>query len=130
MALRKAIDRLRTRARDARRAADMAVLAESDETEPERIADNRLRLIFTCCHPALDPKSRVALTLRTLGGQTTPEIATAFLESNTAMGTRRGRFKSKRLSLRVMSLAQPPNGRRFWRFMGVCNILHGRPSLR
>ena len=82
VALRKAIDRLRSGARDQRRAADMAVLAgdEADETKTEMIEDNRLRLIFTCCHPALEPKSRVALTLRTLGGLSTPEIAAAFLE--------------------------------------------------
>ena len=95
VALRKAIDRLRTGARDARRAADIALLAKSDETESERIAVNRLRLIFTCCHPALEPKSRVALTLRILGGLTTPEIAAAFLDSNTAMGALRGPFQIK-----------------------------------
>ena len=47
--------------------------------EPRRYPDDRLRLIFTCCHPALAPEARVALTLRTLGGLTTAEIARAFL---------------------------------------------------
>ena len=97
VALRKAIDRLRGAKRDTRRAAEMAVLAqdEADDTEPEMIADERLRLIFTCCHPALDAKSRVALTLRTLGGLTTPEIARAFLDNDTAMGARLTRAKAK-----------------------------------
>ncbi|NUB43257.1 RNA polymerase [Fertoebacter nigrum] len=97
VALRRAIDRLRSGQRDARRAADLAVLAadEADDTEPHMIADDRLRLIFTCCHPALEPKTRVALTLRTLGGLTTVEIAGAFLDDPTAMGQRLSRAKAK-----------------------------------
>jgi RNA polymerase sigma factor (sigma-70 family) len=97
VALRKAIDRLRGGKRDVRRAAEIAVLAvdEADDTEPEMIPDERLRLIFTCCHPALEPKSRVALTLRTLGGLTTPEIARAFLDNDTTMGQRLSRAKAK-----------------------------------
>ncbi len=97
VALRRAIDRLRSGKRDTRRAAEMAVLAvdEADETEPDMIPDERLRLIFTCCHPALDAKSRVALTLRTLGGLTTPEIARAFLDQDTTMGQRLSRAKTK-----------------------------------
>ncbi len=90
VAQRKAIDRLRSGARDRRCTADMAVLAgdEADETEAEMIPDNRLRVIFTCCHPALDLKSRVALTLRCLGGLSTAEIAAAFLDADTTMGAR------------------------------------------
>ena len=97
VALRKAIDKIRSGARDTRRAADMAILAggEADESEPEMITDNRLRLIFTCCHPAIEPKSRVALTLRTLGGLSTPEIAAAFLDNDTTMGARLTRAKAK-----------------------------------
>ncbi len=97
VALRKAIDRLRGGKRDARRASEIAVLAvdEADETEPEMIPDERLRLIFTCCHPAIEPKSRVALTLRTLGGLSTPEIASAFLDNDTTMGARLTRAKAK-----------------------------------
>ena len=52
-------------------------------------------MIFTCCHPALDPKSRVALTLRTIGGLTTPEIARAFLDKDATMGQRLSRAKAK-----------------------------------
>ena len=97
VALRKAIDRLRGAKRDTRRAAEIAVLAvdEASETDPDMIPDERLRLIFTCCHPGLEPKSRVALTLRTLGGLTTPEIARAFLDNDTTMGQRLSRAKAK-----------------------------------
>jgi RNA polymerase sigma factor (sigma-70 family) len=97
VALRKAIDRLRSSTRAARRVADLAVLAreEAEEADPEMIPDDRLRLIFTCCHPALDPKSRVALTLRTLGGLTTAEIARTFLDTEATMGQRLSRAKAK-----------------------------------
>ncbi len=63
--------------------------------EPPAIPDDRLRLIFTCCHPALAPEARVALTLRTLGGLATPEIARAFLVSEPAMAQRLARAKRK-----------------------------------
>ncbi len=97
VALRKAIDRLRGGTREGRKAAELALLSrdEAEDTEPEMIADDRLRLIFTCCHPALDAKSRVALTLRTLGGLTTPEIARAFLDAEPTMGQRLSRAKAK-----------------------------------
>ena len=97
VALRKAIDRLRSGARESRKAADLSHLAgdEADDPEPNMIPDDRLRLIFTCCHPALDPKSRVALTLRTLGGLSTTEIARAFLDAEPTMGQRLSRAKAK-----------------------------------
>ena len=59
------------------------------------IPDERLRLVFTCCHPALAPEARVALTLRLLGGLTTAEVARAFLVSETAMAQRVVRAKAK-----------------------------------
>ena len=59
------------------------------------IADDRLRLIFTCCHPALALEARVALTLRTLGGLTTPEIARAFLVPEPTLAQRLVRAKRK-----------------------------------
>jgi RNA polymerase sigma-70 factor (ECF subfamily) len=65
-----------------------------DEAEPE-LPDDRLRLIFTCCHPALRPQARVALTLRTLGGLTTAEIASAFLTTEATMAQRLVRAKAK-----------------------------------
>jgi RNA polymerase sigma-70 factor (ECF subfamily) len=96
VARRKAIDRLRGAARDSRRAEALAVLAvEEAAPDHEPIPDERLRLIFACCHPALEPKSRVALTLRTVCGLTTPEIARAFLDAEPTMGQRISRAKAK-----------------------------------
>ncbi len=94
---RKALDRLRQRARDQRHLQAEAVLAaeEGAEMTSQDIPDERLRLIFACCHPALEPKSQVALTLRTVGGLTTTEIARAFLDSETTMGQRISRAKAK-----------------------------------
>jgi RNA polymerase sigma-70 factor, ECF subfamily len=68
--------------------------AEAEEPE-EEMPDDRLRLIFTCCHPALRPQARVALTLRTLGGLTTAEIASAFLTKEATMAQRLVRAKAK-----------------------------------
>jgi RNA polymerase sigma-70 factor (ECF subfamily) len=68
---------------------------DDDMTEAGAIADDRLRLIFTCCHPALDMPARVALTLRALGGLTTGEIARAFLVAEPTMGKRIVRAKRK-----------------------------------
>jgi RNA polymerase sigma factor (sigma-70 family) len=97
VALRKAIDRLRGAKRENRKTAEIAILAEEEASDmtPDAIQDERLRLIFTCCHPALEEKSRVALTLRTLGGLSTPEIARAFLDQDTTMGQRLSRAKAK-----------------------------------
>src|SRR4029079_824994 len=73
----RAIDRVRREASRADRHAQAALLHARDEPAEEDgpVRDDRLRLIFTCCHPALAPAARVALTLRLLGGLTTPEIA-------------------------------------------------------
>ena len=101
-ARRKAIDRLRRERRLAGRAADLERLMELERTpeEPDddehgAVADDRLRLIFTCCHPALGMEARVALTLRTLGGLTTAEIARAFLVPEATMAQRLVRAKRK-----------------------------------
>jgi RNA polymerase sigma-70 factor, ECF subfamily len=68
----------------------------SDTPEPlGAIDDDRLRLVFTCCHPALAMEARVALTLRMVGGLTVPEIARAFLVQEAAMGRRITRAKAK-----------------------------------
>ena len=74
------------------------VIAEED---PTLFPDDRLRLIFTCCHPALNKESQVALTLRTLGGLTTPEIARAFLLSETTLAQRLVRAKRKIQEARI-----------------------------
>jgi RNA polymerase sigma-70 factor, ECF subfamily len=101
----RAIDRLRRRRRLtektetlAREAALETELRAIDTGPPEdemQIADDRLRLIFTCCHPALALEARVALTLRTLGGLTTPEIARAFLVPEPTLAQRLVRAKRK-----------------------------------
>lgn len=96
VARRKAIDRLRWAVRDGRKGAALALLLEDEAApDPQAIPDERLRLIFACCHPALEPKSRVALTLRTVCGLTTPEIARAFLDAEPTMGQRLSRAKAK-----------------------------------
>jgi RNA polymerase sigma-70 factor (ECF subfamily) len=101
-ARRKAIDRLRREqtlaAKRPQLEADAALAALADEEEPDtmtELVDDRLRLIFTCCHPALAPEGRVALTLRTLGGLTTAEIARAFLVPEATMAQRLVRVKRK-----------------------------------
>jgi RNA polymerase sigma-70 factor (ECF subfamily) len=101
-ARRKAIDRLRRASLLERKQAMLQSLAELEEqsstdipVEPEAFPDERLKLIFTCCHPALNLEARVALTLHTLGGLTTAEIASAFLVSETTMAQRLVRAKRK-----------------------------------
>jgi len=93
----KAIDRLRRERGLAERRATLALLeaTRGQDTEMQTIADDRLRLIFTCCHPALSPDARVALTLRTLGGLSTPEIAHAFMVPEATMAQRLVRAKRK-----------------------------------
>jgi RNA polymerase sigma-70 factor (ECF subfamily) len=99
----KAVDRLRREsARPGRQAAAQERLAslgddEATEAEDEEVVvrDDRLRLIFTCCHPALAATAQVALTLKLLGGLTTPEIARAFLTSEATMAQRLVRAKAK-----------------------------------
>ena len=91
----RAIDRLRREAsRDARHAAALQLL-EQDESGEHDVQDERLRLIFTCCHPALAPEARVALTLKLLGGLDTAEIARAFLVAEPTMAQRLSRAKAK-----------------------------------
>lgn len=100
----KAIDRLRRQTRFEEKLESyatsglMATVAEPDYNavfETDEIADDRLRLIFTCCHPALSSESQVALTLRTLGGLETDEIARAFLVPPVTMAQRLVRAKRK-----------------------------------
>lgn len=101
-ARRKAIDRLRRVSVLERKQAMLQSLVELEQQgsiivplEPEAFPDERLKLIFTCCHPALNLEARVALTLHTLGGLTTAEIACAFLVSETTMAQRLVRAKRK-----------------------------------
>jgi RNA polymerase sigma-70 factor, ECF subfamily len=92
----RAIDRLRREAsRDDRHAQSALLHARDEPTEEGPVRDDRLRLVFTCCHPALAPAARVALTLRLLGGLTTAEIARAFLVPEATMAQRLVRAKAK-----------------------------------
>jgi RNA polymerase sigma-70 factor, ECF subfamily len=90
---RKAIDRFRREARRQEKYQEAMIL--SDLFESPSIDDDRLRLVFTCCHPALSMEARVALTLRLVGGLTVAEIARAFLVQEDAMSQRITRAKSK-----------------------------------
>ncbi|HYU04865.1 MAG TPA: RNA polymerase sigma factor [Jatrophihabitantaceae bacterium] len=94
----RAIDRLRREAVGAAKLREVAMLSVPDELPPSDdsgVSDDRLRLIFTCCHPALAMEAQVALTLRTLAGLTTAEIARAFLVSERTMSKRLVRAKGK-----------------------------------
>jgi len=92
---RKAIDRLRREARRADKHKEALMLLPDTTESLGAIDDDRLRLVFTCCHPALAMEARVALTLRMVGGLTVPEIAHAFLIQEAAMGRRITRAKAK-----------------------------------
>ncbi|MFI5728991.1 RNA polymerase sigma factor [Kribbella sp. NPDC051587] len=119
---RKAIDRLRRESKRDDRQKE-AQMAYDEPVEPLGVIDDeRLRLIFTCCHPALAPETRIALTLRMVGGLTVPEIARAFLVQETTMGQRITRAKAKikaaRIPYRVPAAEDLPT-----RVAGVLTVL-------
>jgi RNA polymerase sigma-70 factor (ECF subfamily) len=91
----KAIDQIRREARLAARRDDLELYLRSRAEEEAPAEEDRLRLIFTCCHPALAPEAQVALTLRTLGGLTTEEIARAFVVAPATLAQRLVRAKAK-----------------------------------
>lgn len=120
---RRAIDRLRRESRRNDRQQEARMLYDDTPPEPPgAIDDDRLRLIFTCCHPALGMEARIALTLRMVGGLSVPEIARAFLVQETTMGQRitraKGKIKAARIPYRVPSFEDLPT-----RVSGVLAVL-------
>ncbi|WP_405432843.1 RNA polymerase sigma factor [Micromonospora sp. NBC_00617] len=123
-AVRKAIDRIRRENKRDDKHKEAQMVYDNSPAEPlGAIDDDRLRLIFTCCHPALAMEARVALTLRMLGGLTVPEIARAFLVPATTLEQRITRAKAKikaaRIPYRVPSAEDLPG-----RVSGVLAVLY------
>jgi RNA polymerase sigma-70 factor (ECF subfamily) len=109
-AYRKALDRIRSRRTADRAGHSLLVLAggEAYEAETDEIPDESLRLVFTCCHPALEQKSQVALTLRVVAGLSTAQIARAFLDQEATMGQRLSRAKAKIAAARIRYAVPEP----------------------
>jgi RNA polymerase sigma-70 factor (ECF subfamily) len=123
-AQRKALDRIRRESKRDDKQKQAQMMYDDDPPDPlGPVEDERLRLIFTCCHPALSPEARIALTLRMVGGLTVPEIARAFLVQEATMGQRITRAKAKikaaRIPYRVPSTDDLPA-----RVSGVLAVLY------
>ncbi len=121
----KAIDRIRKSNREGQKARDLSLIFEGQDStgEPEEIPDERLRLIFACCHPALEEKSRIALTLRSVCNLTTREISNAFLDNETTMGQRLSRSKAK-IKFKGIGFAVPDSAQWSERLNTVLSTLY------
>lgn len=126
-ARRRALDVLRRRTTERGKIAEIAEMAAADavaaDGEPRPAEDERLRLVFTCCHPALPLESRVALTLRAVGGLTTREIARAFLVGEDTVSQRILRAKRK-IAAAGIPYRVPPPGARAERLGGVLAVVY------
>ncbi len=123
-AWRRALDRLRRDRVAAAHAPELVQPVDYDfELEQSSLEDDQLKLLFTCCHPALAPEARMALTLRSVAGLTVPEIARAFLSSEPAMERRLTRARNKVTDARI-PFRVPPDDLLVERLAGVLRVVY------